>query len=97
MCFENRSKPGYHTEKLFHAKLCGTIPIYWSSETYGLDFNKDCCLHLNDFESVDHLVEHVLYLNSDERKYREKVSHPLFLNLPNLDSFNNFMLEKVLC
>lgn len=97
MCFENRSKPGYHTEKLFHAKLCGTIPIYWSAETYGLDFNKDCCLHLNDFESIDHLVDHVLYLDSDEKKYKEKVSNPLFLNSPNLELFNKFMLEKVLC
>ena len=97
MCFENKSKSGYHTEKLFHAKLCGTVPIYWSADTYNLDFNKDCCLHLDDFESIDHLVDEVISINNDKNRYNNIIDQPLFDELPILDGFYNFLLEKVLC
>lgn len=97
MCFENLSKPGYHTEKLLHAKLCGTVPIYWSADTYAEDFNKNCCLQLNRFESIDHLVEEVLLLSHDKNRYTAIASEPLFLSSPSLDSFYDFLKEKILC
>ena len=32
ICFENTDAPGYTTEKLFDALLCGSIPIYWGAQ-----------------------------------------------------------------
>lgn len=97
MCFENRSKPGYHTEKLFHAKLCGTIPVYWSADTYKLDFNQHCCLHLDNYESIDHLVDEVISLHHDKKKYAEIAKEPLFNKSPSLDSFYKFLSEGIIC
>ncbi len=38
--YENGYGPGYVTEKLFHAKVAGAIPIYWGdSEWVAKDFN----------------------------------------------------------
>lgn len=38
--YENGYGPGYVTEKLFHAKVAGAIPIYWGdSEWVSRDFN----------------------------------------------------------
>lgn len=91
MCFENKYKPGYHTEKLFHAKMCGTIPLYWSAPTYKIDFNPACCLHLDNFESIDHLVEEVLATNADPAKYAALRDQPLFLNQPTIEPFLNFL------
>lgn len=91
MCFENKYKAGYHTEKLFHAKMCGTIPVYWSAPTYTVDFNPDCCLHLNNFENIDHLVEEVLEVNASPTKYAELRDQPLFLKQPDIKPFLNFL------
>ena len=39
ICFENASEPGYITEKYFHAKASGCIPIYWGDPNLARDFN----------------------------------------------------------
>ena len=41
ICFENSSDPGYITEKYFHAKAAGCIPIYWGDPNVERDFNKE--------------------------------------------------------
>ena len=41
ICFENSSEPGYITEKYFHAKAAGCIPIYWGDPRPERDFNPD--------------------------------------------------------
>jgi alpha(1,3/1,4) fucosyltransferase len=33
-----RQSPGYVTEKLFHAKAAGCVPIYWGAPDVELDF-----------------------------------------------------------
>lgn len=44
LCFENSSYPGYLTEKLFEAYICGCVPIYWG------DTSLKC---LNNLESKE--------------------------------------------
>lgn len=39
LCFENQSWSGYTTEKLFHAKVSGAIPIYWGNPNVAVDFS----------------------------------------------------------
>jgi GR25 family glycosyltransferase involved in LPS biosynthesis len=41
IAYENASSPGYVTEKLFHAKAAGCVPIYWGAPDAELDFNME--------------------------------------------------------
>ena len=78
ICFENTKYPGYYTEKLLHAKLSGNIPIYWADERISEDFNPESFINLNNFKSMDDLVDHVVQVNSDPEMYKEIASHPLW-------------------
>ena len=48
--FENSSYPGYTTEKLMHALITDTIPIYWGNPLAGLDFNPKAFINCHDFK-----------------------------------------------
>lgn len=39
ICFENSIGQGYVTEKYLHARVCGSIPIYWGAKEVTDDFN----------------------------------------------------------
>lgn len=80
VCVENSLSPtkGYYTEKLLHAKTAGTIPIYWSDEGCGHDFNAKCFLNLNDYEDMSDLIEDVIKIDQDEKLYQEIFNEPLF-------------------
>jgi hypothetical protein len=93
ICFENRLYAGYYTEKLFHAKTAGTVPIYHSDENVKLDFNEKSFINYNDFDSLDELVEYVKEVDSNDDLYLKYVNEPLFKEYT-IDS--NFYPENVL-
>ena len=78
ICFENRRRSGYYTEKPFHAKTSGTIPIYYSDELVSHDFNDRAFLNLNDFDSLEQLLERVKEVDQDEELYKNYFGEPLF-------------------
>ena len=78
ICFENAIREGYHTEKLFHAKTAGAVPIYWGHSSVSNDFNPESFINLNDFESVDALVERIKEIDQDDSLYQQYVDAPLF-------------------
>jgi hypothetical protein len=78
ICFENVIHSGYYTEKLIHAKMSNCLPLYYADSNCNLDFNKNSYLNLTDYESVDHLCEHILDLNNDDYKYNQILNEPLF-------------------
>jgi hypothetical protein len=78
ICFENRLYPGYYTEKLFHAKTSGTVPIYYADKNVGYDFNEKSFINLNDFESMRDLIKHVQNVDCDDELYCKYTSEPLF-------------------
>lgn len=80
ICFEHKVRDGYHSEKLFHAKVAGTIPIYWGSSTVSQDFNPDCFINLNDFESIDAMVERIKEIDQNETLYQQYAQAPLFVD-----------------
>ena len=80
ICFEHQNRAGYHSEKLFHAKVAGTIPIYWGNESVNNDFNKKCFINLVDYDSVGDLVEYVKYVDSNEDVYQSYAQEPLFVD-----------------
>ena len=80
ICFEHSVRRGYHSEKLFHAKLAGTIPIYWGHKSVENDFNKKCFINLVDYDSIDEMVEYIKYVDSNEDVYQSYTNEPLFVD-----------------
>lgn len=80
ICFEHKVRAGYHSEKLFHAKVAGTIPIYWGHKSIEDDFNKKCFINLVDYSSIDEMVEYIKYVDSNEDVYQSYANEPLFVD-----------------
>lgn len=78
ICFENSVYPGYFTEKLLHAKVSGSIPIYKSHETMGIDFNPNCCINANQM-SYTEILDLVKKIDNDDSIYRRYLEEPLFI------------------
>jgi len=92
ICFENGTAPcgGYYTEKLIHAKLAGTLPLYYADEQVAKDFNTESFLNLNDYKSMEDFVNHVIEIDKDDKEYQRILSEPLFHKNPTVDD-----LEKL--
>ena len=87
ICFENRRYPGYITEKPFHAKVAGTVPIYFSDDSVSNDMNRDCFINYSDFNSMEDLVNHIKLVDTDESLYNKYLNQPLFKNKEIKDEF----------
>jgi hypothetical protein len=104
ICLENSISPygGYYTEKLFHAKTAGTIPLYWSDKKCSNDFNEKSFINLTDFETIDQFVDYIKEVDNNKKLYENYLKEPLFLNNKINDEFMpenvlKFFEEKVLC
>lgn len=88
MAFENTHKKGYVTEKLFHAKTSGAIPIYWGDEYCLCDFNPESFIYVNNFNSMQDCLEYIKYIDQNEELYQKMHKAPLFRYDVN-DCFDN--------
>lgn len=80
IAFENESYPGYTTEKILHAMIARTIPIYWGNPLVGRDFNTRAFINCHDYNSFDEVIERVIEIDSNDELYREYLSEPGFAN-----------------
>jgi len=94
LCFENSIYPGYFTEKLLHAKIAGTIPLYYCDSTFVSDFNPKCCLNVHEI-GLESLYEKVIEIDNDQNLYNEILNQPLFSEKISLDPFIK-KLQKLL-
>lgn len=78
IAFENESALGYTTEKLLHALVSGTVPIYWGNPKAALDFNPQAFVNCHDFKSFDDVVQRVIEIDSDDSLYRSYLAQPIF-------------------
>jgi len=78
IAFENSSKIGYTTEKIYHALLTHTIPIYWGDPAISQIFNPERFVNCHDFASLDEVVARVRELDADQDRYAEMLSRPWF-------------------
>jgi hypothetical protein len=84
LCFENASYPGYVTEKLLHAKISGSFPLYYGNELFKDDFNKECCLNAKEM-TLDELYDKVIELDNNEKEYQKIINEPIFTKKLNLE------------
>lgn len=72
LAIENSSTPGYTTEKLIHALLADTIPIYWGDPVVGRQFNTRRFVNCHEFDSISDIVNRVL-----EIEHCQKISNSI--------------------
>ena len=65
IAFENVSADHYLTEKILHALLAGSIPVYWGCPQVAEYYNPDAFVNCHAFDSFEEAVERVLALDMD--------------------------------
>lgn len=93
LCFESYSHPGYVTEKILHAFLAGTVPIYWGSETVEADFNPKAFINVHNFKDFDDAIDYIKKVDENDDFYEWTVNQPKFTGgvLPEYLMYNNFL------
>ncbi len=85
IAYENRSLPGYTTEKIFEPMVARCLPIYWGDPDINEHFDPRSFLNRADFVSDEALIEKIIELDNDDAKYMEYLRQPYFYNdEPNL-------------
>lgn len=74
--FENSSAPGYTTEKLFHAKVAGAVPIYWGDPFVDRDFDARGFINANGIKTPQDLVELVQKVTDNQAAYDAMTAIP---------------------
>ncbi len=98
LCYENSSHPGYVTEKLFHALVYNTVPIYWGSPTVEMDFNPKAFISRHDFETDEDMIQKIVEIDQNDDMYNEILSQPILSprnTVFDLDKFNRWFYNTV--
>jgi hypothetical protein len=84
MAFENKSAPGYVSEKLLLGLAARCIPIYYGCPRAGEEFNPRRFLNYHDFPSEDALIARIMEIDDDDALYQQYLAEPPFHdNRPN--------------
>jgi hypothetical protein len=78
IAFENRSLPGYTTEKIYEPMVARCLPIYWGDPAINEHFNPRSFLNRADFPSDEALIEKIIELDNDDEKYLAYMRQPYF-------------------
>ena len=76
LTYENEMCEGYTTEKIFHAKAAGCVPIYWGDPLVERDFDGAGFLNANAVRTKEELVALVKKLEEDPEEWRRMASVP---------------------
>ena len=74
--YENSAGPGYTTEKLFHAKVAGAVPIYWGDPFVDRDFDSAGFINANQVSKPEDLIALVKKVDDDPAAWRKMASVP---------------------
>ena len=85
-------RTGYLTEKIWWGFLANTISIYWGDPDVYETFNQGSFLCRHDYKSDEELIEHILYLDNNDKEYgkmllSKKVKNPLRFSEKRLKKF----------
>jgi hypothetical protein len=78
IAFENTSTPGYVTEKIMHAFITNTIPIYWGDPEVARDYNPKAFINSHDFSTFEEVVAYVKKIDNDEKLFLNMLNEPAF-------------------
>lgn len=92
--FENDSYPGYVTEKLLEAYLCGSIPIYWGDLGVSSPINPDAILIKRQDQSLEDFAMEALSLSESE--IIEKLNQPFLRFIPDTAEIKRVILGDLI-
>ncbi len=93
IAFENQSTEWYLTEKIYHAFLAGSIPIYWGCSQVARFYNPESFINCHDFNSFEEVVNRVKEIDNNPDLYaRYRAAEPVFPDSP----MHNHSVEKIL-
>ena len=95
LCPENSLYPGYYTEKCFHAKISGSIPIYFADLYIYKDFRKESFINIYDYLDFDDLSKYLFEIKNDFNFLAKLANEPLLESMPNLDLIKNFLYKSI--
>lgn len=75
---ENSSTIGYTTEKLVHALVADTIPIYWGNPEVGREFNPKRFINCHEYASLEAIAKRVQEIDENDGLYLEILKEPFF-------------------
>ena len=78
IAYENKSYPGYTTEKIVEPFLADSIPIYWGNSLVEKDFNKASFLNRHDFASGSDFINQIFAIDNNEDLAVEMLMQPVF-------------------
>ncbi len=70
--------PGFMTEKLIQPLQAGSVPVYCGDPTITQEINPDCIIECKHAEQLDSLLETVREIDSDNKKYIDMLTAPVF-------------------
>lgn len=73
---ENSSHSGYTTEKLVQAFAAGCVPVYWGDPSVSKVFNPKALINVQDFGSLQELVDYVKKVDADDALYQSYLQEP---------------------
>ncbi len=80
IAMENRSHPGYTTEKIFEPMMANSIPIYWGNPKIAEEFNPKSFINISDFGSLKEAAAYVVSVDDDMAAYKKILAEPWFNN-----------------
>ena len=92
LVYENSSWSGYTTEKLFHAKVAGCLPLYWGDPIAAQDFHPFGYVNLTGKEGQ--LLDIVQKLEEDPELLEKKAREPA-LSVEKIDELRGVMAAIV--
>ena len=93
---ENSSHSGYTTEKLIESFAANCIPIYWGDPSISKIFNTKAFINVQDYSTIDEVVELVQRIDTDDKLYEEILREPVltdqnFSKKEQIKLFKNFL------
>ncbi len=75
LAFENSQTTDYVTERVFHALVCGTVPVYLGAPNIR-DFMPDdaAVIVASEFSSVSALADYLRYLDNNDAAYEQHLN-----------------------
>ncbi|WP_037320962.1 glycosyltransferase family 10 domain-containing protein [Salegentibacter sp. Hel_I_6] len=80
IAFENSFCPGYTTEKILHAFISNTIPIYWGNPEVTKDFNPNSFINCHDYKSLEDILKRVKELDNNDTLYLDMLNAPALID-----------------
>ena len=78
IAFENRIIPGYTDEKIYHAMLSGSIPIYVGNPLIGRDFNTKSFINYGDYKNMEKFIERIIEIDTNDKEYEKMLKQPWY-------------------